>query len=464
MSVGQALQDSLSTSLFLKLLAFGIGILTVRVSSVEDYGKVSVNFQLVLSLSLFLLKEGFRRCALRLEDAKLGMQVITAGALVTCLAIIPGITFTYFTFFGERENPLVISIIVLSLELESFAEILLFYHAAIGKKLDVRNRAETWSGLMRSWVMLAVLVGMNSGSLAFALSQLVSACILVLVPLRSGFPKITFSVKAIRTVYKPLLEMIAMGTQKMFLAEGERVLTITFLTPEEIGLVSVASNLGSLVLRLVFAPIEDIAFTAFATQKKDRLKILKSVLVIEGAVGAMALSFGPQLAEPVLAILYGQRWTTAAPLLKIFCAMIFVFALNGCLEAYFFAVVDSGKIRKSFVAQWVSFTALVGTIWLTSSLGPASIFIGNTVSMLVRIVWTFSAFTEISDPVHPWSGKIGVRIMLGALVCAACLHVVPVKTVITSLAVGGAAAFGTLLSIQSKLREVLRSLKDSKSS
>ena len=462
MSVGHALADSLSTSLLLKLVAFGIGILTVRVSSVTDYGKVSVNFQLVLSLSLFLLKEGFRRCALRLPNVQQGLQVITLGSLITCIAIIPGVTLGYFSFFGEREHAFIIALIVLSLELESVAEILLFHHAAIGKKLEVRNRAETWSGLVRSWIMLAVLVGTGNGSLAFGLSQLASACISVFVPITAGIPHIKFSFKNISSVFGSLMEMIAMGIQKMFLAEGERVLTITFLSPEEIGLVSIASNLGSLVLRLVFAPIEDIAFTAFATEKKDRLKILKSVLLIEGAVGALAMGFGPQVAEPVLAVLYGERWTAAAPLLKIFCAMIFVFALNGCLEAYFFAVVDSGKIRRSFIAQWLSFLVLVGTVWSTSSWGPASILIGNTMSMLVRIGWTFTAFEKISDPIHPWAGRVMLHILIGSLISFFFLHNIPFRGNMVSLSVGGTVAAATVLSIQAKLRTVVRSLKESK--
>jgi O-antigen/teichoic acid export membrane protein len=456
-SVGKAVTESLSTSLLLKLFSFAIGILTVRVSSVSDYGKVSVNFQLVLSLSLFLLKEGFRRCALRLSDSKQGLGILTIGSIATCILIIPGISVGYFSYF-PGENVWVILTILLSLEMESIAEIFMFYQAAIVKNFQVRNRAETWSGLARSILMLGVLLVVPDGALAFAVSQLVGAWILLVIPLHAGGKGALVWPQKSDVI--SLIEMIAMATQKMFLAEGERILTLSFFSSEEAGLVSVASNLGSLLLRLIFAPIEDIAFTAFARESRpNSLKILRAVLLIEVTVGLLALGFGPVLAEPILFVLYGDRWTAAAPLLRIFLSMIVLFALNGCLEAYFYATVGSAKIRLSFVAQWVSFGALVLTVWLFSDQGPTSILFANSISMTVRILWSLTAFSKVSEVIHPWTTFVLVRVLVGATINWFFISRLPIASShLGKLAVGASIGLMTLFAIQKRLRTVLASL------
>jgi O-antigen/teichoic acid export membrane protein len=256
-----------------------------------------------------------------------------------------------------------------------------------------------------------------------------------------------------------------MAVQKLVLAEGERILSLMFLSPEEIGLVSMVSNLGSLVLRLVFAPIEEIAFTAFAVQRsseESKKLILKSVVLVETSVGLLSAMFGPPLCEAVLTVLYGTKWVEATYLLQIYSLMILVFALNGCFEAYFFAVADSKRMRYSFIAQWVAFGSLVASVSLFAHWGPIAILIGNTGSMIVRIVWASTSFLKISDPVHPSSLKVYRNIAIGAIVSALAIRTVKDQTVYMQLLVGGSLALVTVLSILSTLRATITDIDSSK--
>ncbi|CAD7936454.1 unnamed protein product [Amoebophrya sp. A120] len=60
--------------------------------------------------------------------------------------------------------------------------------------------------------------------------------------------------------------MLVLSVQKLALAEGEKMLLVyLFPDPAVWGTFALVTNLGSLVLRLLFAPIEDLAFTFFST-------------------------------------------------------------------------------------------------------------------------------------------------------------------------------------------------------
>jgi oligosaccharide translocation protein RFT1 len=466
MSIEEAVADSLSLSLIIKCASFVVSILTVRISSVSDYGKLTVNFQLVISLSLFVLKEGFRRAALKASNIDSGKAVMVLGTFVTSLIIIPAVSLTYFTFFNKVDEFWLILIFILSLELESYAEIIFFHHAVVHRNLTIRNRTESWSGLVRAITLLCVLIWSNGNStVAFSVSQLISSVILIYVSLKDGFPHNSFtcSLRSLRLELRPLLEMIVMSVEKFFLAEGERILTIYFLTSEEVGLLAVVTNLGSLVLRLVFAPLEDIAFTAFSAKKSDSIRILRSMLLIETLVGVLALSFGPTCADSFLTVLYGTKWNSAAPLLKIYSGMIIFFALNGCLEAFFFATCVS--MKKTYLVQILSFLSLLISVWtLSSSIGPSSVLAGTWMSILIRIVWASTALRgRIREAIHPRMWNLCIRILIGGLLNWFILTLIGYQRPIFKLIVSTGVGVVTLGSLVPDVRRTVRDLRKVKS-
>ena len=476
MSLGAALRESLASALVMKVVSFAISVLTVRWSSLAEYGKVTVNFRLIVSLSLFLLKEGCRRAALRADTVKRGRAIVFIGIVFTCLVAIPGIILAYARMIDSHEDQAVLAVIGAALIVEAIAELALFEHAAVAGNLGVRNRADTLANLVRSLVILAMLMMGFSGTLSYTVSKFCDSCVLAIVAF-NGVHTVIPSLGSILPTLKdkaitiPLMEMSVMSFQKLFLTEGERMLSLGFFSPDEIGLLGMVSNLGSIVLRLLFAPIEDIAFTALSRTKNrpERRRVLQSVLFIEAAFGLLALTFGPPVSHSALLVMYGSRWsgTTAVPLLQVYCGMILLFALNGCFEAYYFAVADSRQIRLSLVAQWVAFALFGGTTWALAAYGPIAILIGNAVSMVARIAWTFTVFDSWSEPVHPLLSFIIKRILIGATIAVAALRLVHFGTFISSsvhvavaqLAMAGAVGMATLASIFRPIKLVLSDVK-----
>merc|ERR1712048_1134828 len=66
--------------------------------------------------------------------------------------------------------------------------------------------------------------------------------------------------------------MLIMAGQKMLLGEGEKILLLFIFKEETWGVYALVSNFGSLILRLLFAPVEEIAFSFFAVNSENGKK------------------------------------------------------------------------------------------------------------------------------------------------------------------------------------------------
>ena len=465
----------------IKIVSFIISILIVRNSSIADYGKIAVNYQLVVSLPLFLLKEGFRRSALRSE--KHGPVIVLMGVIATVVGFIPLVLVGYYVLVNAESAP-VLALIGVALAIEAVAEIPLLEQAVVQKNLTIRTSSEMIANLVRSVALLAVIVWLGDASTAFAVAQLLSAISFLALATRGLKVNALICEQPLRTlsatvrskaVMVPLMEMVAMSVQKLFLAEGEKMLTIAFLSGEQIGQLGLTNNIGSIVLRLVFGPIEEIAFTALASSKQtsERKRVLQSVFLVQAAIGLFSVSFGPQVCEAAIFLLYGPDWaldSTVVTMLQFYCGLLLLFALNGALEAYYFAVANSKQVRSSLITQAVAFAGMIGTVWFTHPMGPISILLGNAVSMGIRIMAACRVFDRASDPIHPALGGILVAVVAGGV--ASRIALIGTAPYVTSLSVGrkaiaeiavmGTVALVTLASIFRKLRSSLMDIKSDK--
>ena len=473
-NVVSAIAQSLKLSLAVKVLNFVINVLVVRGASMPDLGKIHVSLQLLLSACLFMLKEGFRRAALRDSDADNGHRVMTLGLLATILLIIPGGFCAYSHSTGERL--LLLAILAAAVTAEAAAELPLFVHVATRGSLTIRNACDMVSGLVRSVALIAGVALLGDVPLAFALAQLCAAVAVLVIALRGLAPSSLFRRFALPTSIS--FEMIIMSVQKFFLAEGEKMLSVALLSPEAIGQLALVNNVGSLILRLIFAPIEDIASSALAVQKsspQSRMKTLQSIFLIQVSIALLAIAFGPPCARAALHILYGSQWSASDAvvlLLQSYCFLLLPFAANGSLEAYFFATAAAPRITSSLAAQWAAFAALVAVSWAClPALGPLAILLGNAVSMLLRSLYCLTIFDSAAQPLHPQLKPVALRIAAGAAAARLALFSLPEhwllppaspsRAALTQCAVVGAVALLTLLSVRRPFTSALTSVKSS---
>ncbi len=216
------------------------------------------------------------------------------------------------------------------------------------------------------------------------------------------------------------------------------MLSVSLLPSVAIGQLALVNNVGSLVLRIVFHPIEDIAATALALDKscaKSRMQTLQSVFLIQVTIGLLGLAFGPQTARAALHILYGSQWSTSESsvlLLQFYCLLLLLFAVNGTFEAFYFAIGDSTRIRTSLAAQWLASAAFAGVAWAALPYyGPLAILMGNAASMILRSACCLPIFSSITDPFHPLLKRVSLSIAAGGAASHLALFILPVTSLST---------------------------------
>jgi len=462
---------SVANSIGIKIVSFMISILTARFSSMSDFGKLSVQYQLFVSIALFLLKEGFRKSAIRQDDGQVAKSTAFWGVLVSIFVVcVSG--FVGVIYFHIPHVPVILT--CTGLLIEAIAEIFLIHHIVIFDSISIRTNAETWATFSRSISLLGALIWTRSADMAFGISQIIYGLVWFLI---LGYPVLgseqpvvgrlrDFPVSALGD----LAEMSLLAVQKLFLTEGERILAVSFLTSEEMGRLGLVTNLGSIVLRIIFAPIEDIAFTGLARSTKliDRLQIVQSVFGIEISIGVLGAVFGPLVSSHAIRILYGPEWagnTEVVTSLSAYCALLLLYGANGALEAFNSATANSSKVRASMVFQALAFFTFVAVSIVCHSwlqLGTISIIIGNGISMIVRILFVaFSAFPHPRDFIHVRLGQVILRIVIVGLVCGFVLHLIPDRSMLVDISISCASGLLALGLILKPLREMLAKSKSS---
>ena len=460
--VGRAIIKSLCNSFFLKIFSFILTIITVRYSSVSDYGEISLYLPLIVSVSTFFLKEGFRRSALKCDDYRVSIQICVLGCLMASVWT-TGVVCWWFT---TTHTPLrTCATLYLALIIDIFAEPFLVHHIVHNQNLTIRSQTDLFANIARSVVLLLCTIATVQCQLAFGIAQFAYS-LLWFSFLFTRLPVSLFLPIHINTTTRmSLSEFVLMSVQKLFLAEGEKFLTLMYLSSESVGKLSLVNNLGSLVLRLIYAPIEDIAFSACTQSKSktERIKVLQSVLLVEILVGLTGLAFAVPVCQSIVYLLYGTVWSSDPELvllLQVYVSVLLIlFAANGALEAYYFAVANSVQIRTSFVYQWAAFAVLTICICglsATTNYEPGlMILIGNGLSMIVRITGTLQIFNSWKNMFHPLFKTLTMRVLVGGIILRIILLYLDTNTPFAQLGTSCVCAAATLASIFRPVKTVL---------
>ena len=174
------------------------------------------------------------------------------------------------------------------------------------------------------------------------------------------------------------------SSEKLLLTEGEKFVLAGFSTQlEENGVYSLVQNLGSLVARMIFQPLEESSYAEFsnllgpltlrsatptatvaasdqsvADQRKDNdallvtasrqaVAILATLTKCVTLVGLVFVCFGPPYARVLFDLVYGARWThTSAPVaLSWYCGYVLLMAVNGVTESFLLASIPPASVR-----------------------------------------------------------------------------------------------------------------------
>ena len=405
------LRDILLVQFGTRFVTFGINILIARVAPQNEYGVTFVSFQFYLNLTLFLAAECFRKVAQRRSqkgDVDAGyhfrsaLNVTWAGVWITAFIVLFSTAYWLTDAPESKRISYMISMSLLSVAVMVEAAAEPFLLMVIGKG-DFVNKAigESAALFTRTIFMGIITVVTGDVMLAFASAQLVYGTIWLLFLGRMHPPWVSEGADdplpaqldddgtIFLSEHKSALKQFLMSSfLKLMLQEGEKPIVLGLFSESQWGEFALVQNLGSLVLRLLFKPIEELAYASFgqAKKKSESLALLQGLLFLQGGVGWLGLCYGPAFASVVIRILYGATWaaSNAPALLGAYCLQLFAMASNGILEGYLMARADDVWLRRAQIAHVVFFVIFCGMVYGLKDIGLVSVVYATSSSMLLR--------------------------------------------------------------------------------
>eukprot|EP01130_Rhizamoeba_saxonica_P011392 TRINITY_DN4736_c0_g1_i1.p1 TRINITY_DN4736_c0_g1~~TRINITY_DN4736_c0_g1_i1.p1 ORF type:complete len:464 (-),score=30.65 TRINITY_DN4736_c0_g1_i1:94-1485(-) len=193
---------------------------------------------------------------------------------------------------------------------------------------------------------------------------------------------------------------------KFILQESEKIVLSYAETLANQGVFSVVNNLGSLVVRFIFNPIEEGFGNIFAkllsdVERSDDVNVdSASLRIIEGNhiltvllkssiyFGLFFISFGPGYSFFLINLLYGDKYSSSeAPrILSYYCLYVMLLALNGTSERVVNSIVSKENLDKRNNMMGIHLILhLGGCLLLQSFFGNVGIVLSGCFSTTIRI-------------------------------------------------------------------------------
>uniref|UniRef100_A0A8C2IQZ4 Protein RFT1 homolog n=1 Tax=Cyprinus carpio TaxID=7962 RepID=A0A8C2IQZ4_CYPCA len=402
-----------------RVLTFLLNAFTLRFVSKELIGVVNVRLMLLYSTLVFLSREAFRRACLSSE----GAGQIPVGLFTKILCV--------WWWVLQAPDPQsiphyvpAVGLFCLAALTELLAEPLwVLAHAHMFVRLKVI--AESLAMIAKCLVTVVMVVSAPQwGLYIFSAAQCVYAGFLLLCYVlyfihflgsEEAESKL-FPVSHITDLLpsRPLLNwklttltwsFFKQSFLKQILTEGERYV-MTFLNVLNFGdqgVYDIINNLGSMVARFLFLPIEESFYVFFAKvlergrdvrhQKQEEVsmaaEVLECLLKLVLLIGLIIAVFGYAYSHLALDIYGGELLSSGAgpALLRCYSCYVLLLAINGVTECFVFAAMSKEEVdRYNLVMLGLSASFLLLSYWLTWMLGGIGFVLANCCNMALRII------------------------------------------------------------------------------
>ncbi|XP_008063849.1 protein RFT1 homolog [Carlito syrichta] len=467
--LGQAARlasSGLLLQVLFRLITFVLNAFILRFLSKEIIGVVNVRLTLLYSTTIFLAREAFRRACLSGGVQRDWNQTLNLLWLTVPLGIF------WSLFLGwvwlqllEVPNPNVVPHYGPGVVLFGFSAVVellgepFWVLAQAHMFIRLKVIAESLSVILKS-VLTAFLVLWlpHWGLYIFSLAQLFYTAVLVLcyviyftkllgspeatkqhtLPVSRVMdllPKITRSGAFVNwTEAKLTWSFFKQSFLKQILTEGERYV-MTFLNVLNFGdqgVYDIVNNLGSLVARLIFQPIEESFYIFFAKvlerekdatlQKQEDVTVaamvLESLLKLALLAGMTITVFGFAYSQLALDIYGGAMLSSGSGpvLLRSYCLYVLLLAINGVTECFTFAAMSKEEVnRYNFTMLALSSSFLVLSYLLTHWCGSVGFILANCFNMGIRITQSLCFIHRYyqGSPHRPLAGLRLSPVLLG---------------------------------------------------
>ncbi|KRY90199.1 Protein RFT1 -like protein [Trichinella pseudospiralis] len=423
-------------------LTFLVNAILLHLIPISLLGVVNVRLMLLYGTVYYFSREPFRRSCLQREENSLRIQTINVIPAVSfCLSLLCTFIWVFLLRDPNEDTStkyygISACMYALSTVIETFAEPLCIIAQNL-KQFHVKMTFEAIQMIIRQFFsLLLVYFFPNLSLLAFAFGMIVSSsayAVLYYLYFLNGFYK-----PKDRQVNEPPNELNAAvsvfpqfskgfdnetltlvygfwkhGMIKQFLTEGERYVMTFFnlLNFRDQGVFDVVSNLGSLVARIVLAPLEENAYIYFSQHlirgMPEEFAVVhdtfSNLLKLVSLIGLTSVVFGQAYSYPLLK-LYGGRSLIIASgpsLLRMYSFYVFLIALNGITECFMFSIMRLKEVDRHKL--WLFYFCLVflfSAVLLCQLFGSIGFIMANCINMIFRVAyscWFIARFYQEKD-------------------------------------------------------------------
>lgn len=452
-----------------RVLTFLLNAFTLRFVSKELIGVVNVRLTLLYSTLVFLSREAFRRACLSGESGtnRSWRQVINLLWLTLPLGVLwASLLVCVWLWFLEvpdvhtipHYGPAVVLFALAGVQ-ELLAEPL-WVLAQAHMFVRLKVIAESLAMIAKcSITVVLVVFAREWGLYIFSAAHLVYTGFLVLCyavyfirflrskeSARKNFPLCrTRDLLPSRTDGEPWIDrtlarltwsFFKQSFLKQILTEGERyVMTfLNVLSFGDQGVYDIVNNLGSMVARFIFLPIEESFYIFFAkilqrgrdveSQKREDVtiaaEVLECLLKLVLVIGLIITVFGYAYSHLALDIYGGSLLSsgTGPTLLRCYSCYVLLLAVNGISECFVFAAMSQEEVDKyNLVMLALSVSFLFLSYVLTWWAGSVGFIVANCLNMALRIFHSLLYIHQYfrSSPWKPLRGLLPSPLLLLAL-------------------------------------------------
>ncbi|XP_011802685.1 PREDICTED: protein RFT1 homolog isoform X2 [Colobus angolensis palliatus] len=404
-----------------RLITFVLNAFILRFLSKEIVGVVNVRLTLLYSTTLFLAREAFRRACLSGVTQRDWSQTFNLLWLTVPLGVF------WSLFLGwvwlqllEVPDPHVVPHYATGVVLFGLSAVV----ELLGEPFWVLAQAHMF-------VKLKVI----AESLSVILKSILTAFLVLWLP---HWGLYIFSLAQAFINWKEAKLTWSFFKQsflKQILTEGERYV-MTFLNVLNFGdqgVYDIVNNLGALVARLIFQPIEESFYIFFAKvlerekdatlQKQEDVAVtaavLESLLKLALLAGLTITVFGFAYSQLALDVYGGAMLSSGSGpvLLRSYCFYVLLLAINGVTECFTFAAMSKEEVdRYNFVMLALSSSFLVLSYLLTRWCGSVGFILANCFNMGIRITQSLCFIHRYyrRSPHRPLAGLRLSPVLLGA--------------------------------------------------
>ena len=178
---------------------------------------------------------------------------------------------------------------------------------------------------------------------------------------------------------------------KIVLSEGDKLVASMFSSSEDQGIYALVSNYGSLVVRMIFLPVEEsfrsnagkAQLGTFNSFYAKAMKWYTYLLVL-------CLVFTRHGSHIFVSVMLGPKWKGASDLINVYMIYVATLGLNGISEAYLHSISDEKQVlwNTAFMTCFSGIYIGLSVQFQTMGYGMEGLVYANILNSVMRIVYS----------------------------------------------------------------------------